>query len=149
MDKTCCEKMVTWPATRKWQDNGERRRKRAGIILTHETTGKVLLVQNFGNKWSFPKGGIESGETAREAARRELREETGISLEESEEEDSIMQLRDQIYFCHTTAREPDYSLVKDKQEITGFAWMCSRCYSEFSVQHAVRRYFEWIRGPLP
>ncbi|CAN5452109.1 hypothetical protein BH24GEM3_BH24GEM3_23560 [soil metagenome] len=32
--------------------------------------------------WEFPKGGVEGGETEREAAERELREETGLGEEE-------------------------------------------------------------------
>ncbi len=38
-----------------------------------------LLVQHHAGHWAFPKGHAEHGETAIQAARRELREETGIS----------------------------------------------------------------------
>src|SRR2546423_9283328 len=45
----------------------------------------VLLVQRdkepYRGKWSFPGGSIEPGETSREAARREAREETGLKVE--------------------------------------------------------------------
>ena len=47
----------------------------AGGIVLHNDT--VLLVCENGNFWGFPKGRIEQGETAQEAAVREIREETG------------------------------------------------------------------------
>jgi 8-oxo-dGTP pyrophosphatase MutT (NUDIX family) len=39
---------------------------------------KLVVVEQHGNSWSFPKGGIEEGETALEAALREIYEETGL-----------------------------------------------------------------------
>lgn len=48
-----------------------------GIVLGPD--GRLVVVEQHGNTWSFPKGGIEEGETAREAAVREIREETGLS----------------------------------------------------------------------
>ena len=40
---------------------------------------RIVLVCQKGASWSFPKGGIEEGETPLEAATREILEETGIS----------------------------------------------------------------------
>jgi bis(5'-nucleosidyl)-tetraphosphatase len=48
-----------------------------GVIVNAE--GKVVLVYQNGNSWSFPKGGIDAGESLLEAARREIQEETGLS----------------------------------------------------------------------
>jgi 8-oxo-dGTP diphosphatase len=54
---------------------------------------RVLLVRRakepYLGKWSFPGGSIEPGETAREAARREAMEETGIDVEVLEVADVI------------------------------------------------------------
>jgi 8-oxo-dGTP pyrophosphatase MutT (NUDIX family) len=47
-----------------------------GVVLN--SNGEVLVVNQKGDSWSLPKGHIDPGETAEEAARRETYEETGI-----------------------------------------------------------------------
>ena len=52
----------------------------AGVILFRRTPEPQYLLLHYGSgHWDFPKGHIEAGEEARETARRELQEETGIS----------------------------------------------------------------------
>ena len=55
----------------------------AGIMLAN-MQGQVFVGQRIdkapeGDAWQMPQGGIDKGETAREAALRELTEETGVS----------------------------------------------------------------------
>ncbi len=40
--------------------------------------GKILVVSQQGHSWSLPKGHLDEGESALEAARREIFEESGI-----------------------------------------------------------------------
>lgn len=51
-----------------------------GIVYRKNDKGKieVLLIQDMKNRWSVPKGKPNKGETLREAAEREIREETGL-----------------------------------------------------------------------
>jgi bis(5'-nucleosidyl)-tetraphosphatase len=64
-----------------------RERHRAAGIVLYRTDGgerRYLLLRSALTRrlvWEFPKGGIESGETELEAAERELREETGVTVD--------------------------------------------------------------------
>ena len=48
------------------------------IIFRRNKQIKYLLLHYEAGHWDFPKGNIEKGETERTAAKRELKEETGI-----------------------------------------------------------------------
>lgn len=51
-----------------------------GVLIFNES-GELLMAHATGQKhWDIPKGGAEEGESPRDAALRELREETGIVL---------------------------------------------------------------------
>ena len=57
-----------------------RRVDSAGVIaLRRRGTETQVLMVRCGPGWAFPKGHIEPGETPRQAALRELREETGLA----------------------------------------------------------------------
>jgi ADP-ribose pyrophosphatase YjhB (NUDIX family) len=49
----------------------------AGGVVTNGE-GKVLVVSQHGTSWSLPKGHIDPGEDALDAAKREIYEESGI-----------------------------------------------------------------------
>lgn len=63
-----------------------RNEKSAGAIVFHrgdlghrEQRIEYLLLRS--TFWGFPKGHVERGESERDAARREIREETGLEVE--------------------------------------------------------------------
>ncbi|NQT33415.1 MAG: NUDIX hydrolase [Candidatus Omnitrophica bacterium] len=50
-----------------------------GVVIKKEKDGiKVLLIKDSYGHWTWPKGHIEEGESPREAAVREISEETGL-----------------------------------------------------------------------
>lgn len=56
--------------------------KKAGVVLyrKREKEIEVLLVKRKKQGWSLPKGKIEKGERTIDAARRELKEEAGVTM---------------------------------------------------------------------
>lgn len=55
-----------------------RKRVSAGVLFT-DPAGKVLLVQpNYKPYWDLPGGIVETGESPRDAAQRETKEELGV-----------------------------------------------------------------------
>ncbi len=52
-----------------------------GVVYRHNPKTKqveILLIQDAKDRWTIPKGHIEEGESARETAKREIGEETGL-----------------------------------------------------------------------
>lgn len=53
---------------------------KAGCVILNDKR-EVLLIGNLeGNKWAFPKGHAEEGETMEQVALREIKEETGLTV---------------------------------------------------------------------
>ena len=60
-----------------------------GGIIKSSSTGKYLLVKGHTGKWSFPKGHREKGETPYDCAKREIYEETGLTIDNIQDKKAI------------------------------------------------------------
>lgn len=50
-------------------------------LKKENTRWKIFIIQHKAGHWGFPKGHSQSGETPKETAERELKEETGLVVE--------------------------------------------------------------------
>ena len=94
-----------------------------GAIVFREDT--VLMIR-VGSRWSFPKGHLEPGETAFQAAKRETREETGIDAEILNEQplaapSAKAQDRRTVWFF--PARYVGGELFPQAEEVSEAAWV--------------------------
>ncbi|MBT2305173.1 NUDIX hydrolase [Variovorax paradoxus] len=111
-----------------------------GVLILNEQ-GQLLLAHATGQKhWDIPKGGAEEGESAREAAIREVREETGIDLAVNSMEElgrmlylprkdlhlfrAVLHTRDcDITACRCTSLFPHHASGAMTPEVDQFKWV--------------------------
>ena len=81
----CCKIKVKPYTTPKFSfEKVHRRRKKAGVFIYDPKTDKVLLIQSRGNFWGPPKGTLQFGESERQCAIREVKEETGLNISDDD-----------------------------------------------------------------
>jgi ADP-ribose pyrophosphatase YjhB (NUDIX family) len=92
---------------------------------------EILLIRDSKNRWTIPKGHIEEGETARQTAEREIREETGL------QEMKVLDWLGKINFRYRRANSlvlmtteiflvkavGDTDKVKSEEWMTNLAWL--------------------------
>lgn len=95
--------------------------RRIAVVALFNEQGRLLMQHRDGkapvspNKWCCPGGGIEPGETAEEAAHRELWEETGLRVDGSLTllwQGMLPQTRNEysLFTARTQARQEDVIL---------------------------------------
>lgn len=107
--------------------------KSCGAIIVYkdknkEKSYKVLLVRNNnGRNYSFPKGHVEKGETEEQTAIREIKEETGLDVEIV---DSFREVSDYCPFGNIKKRVVFFmaqaftdKVVIQKEEIDSYKWV--------------------------
>ena len=102
--------------------------KKCGIILYDIQNKKYFLVKGKkSNKWGFPKGHMEEGESEIDTARREFYEETGYNLPFSSSMDKKYIVKNNIYFIVIIERCNDLIQISeeipDKNEIQELKWL--------------------------
>ena len=113
-------------------------RKKAGVVMTDKEFGKFLIVQSRGRLWGVSKGGMEAGETPKECAFREFREETGVVADLRKFDISTeLTVNTGKYFCIHNQIQHKVCL-NDEFDSTGVGWVTRQCMRDFSKRNLIR-----------
>lgn len=137
-----------------WLTHLEKRASSAGVAL-YDGNGRVLIVKaHYKKYWSFPGGIIDAGETPRQAAVRETREEVGPSVDIDKLDfrlivnraSSIAQTYQFIFESLVDANVLNHVLI-DNKEIESYALVTRE-----DILHENRVYsasvIEWSKGTV-
>lgn len=134
------------------------RESAGGIVVGLD--GRVVVVHQWGATWSFPKGGVEHGESHLDAARREIWEETGISdLELHAELGSYERYsmgRDHGELVHVGMRKRTFylfstratDLVPQEHEVTDARFVTLDQAMELLTHHKDKEFLSHVRAAV-
>ena len=112
---------VAFPVVRAWWFI--RRRPHRGALVAIWVDGAVLLIRSsYRAGWSFPGGGIKTGESPAEAAAREVMEEVGLSVMVAEPAvvvEGAWDWRPETVFVYRVTLEGEPRLRLDHREVVG------------------------------
>jgi ADP-ribose pyrophosphatase YjhB (NUDIX family) len=105
-----------------------------GIIYRRAGAKKgieILLIQDSRGRWTIPKGHIEEGETPRQAAEREIQEETGLKEMKVldwlgkinfryRRANSLVLMTTEIFLVEALGKT---DVIKPEKWMTGLSWM--------------------------
>ena len=92
-----------------------------GVILISKYKNVLLVKGRKVNKWSFPKGHLQSDESSFDCAMRECFEETGICLKDTNY-NHYKKLYSGGYFIYLDTEEYNFN-IQDNLEICDIAWI--------------------------
>ena len=103
--------------------------KKAGMFIFDQETKRVLLIQSRGKLWGFPKGSLNIGESYKDGAVREVYEETGLVIDQSEFGDiAYRPVSKTIYFLLYKSECPvSIAHGPHDNDATGIGWIHLNC----------------------
>ncbi len=109
---------------------GLKREKSCGALVYRKQDDKIellVLKHRYGGHWSFPKGHVENGENEHQTALREVKEETGLSIDllegfrKSVEYYPKPNVKKQVVYFLGHAR--DDKVKKQEEEVSEIKWV--------------------------
>jgi 8-oxo-dGTP pyrophosphatase MutT (NUDIX family) len=107
--------------------------KKSGSFIYDSESNKILLVQSRGQMWGCPKGSIKDLENTIDCAIREVKEETGIELDEKQlSESRYLIINSKALYYFVQMKENDVFIQNQiiDNDANGIGWFNIDCLEE-------------------
>lgn len=106
---------------------------KAGGMIIYKN--KILIVQSNSNKWGFPKGTRNRGESVLECAIREIKEETSVVVTLTENDRLLYSFNNTVIYYKKLNCKPEINIshiIREQKDCTGIAWIRLSCLKKQS-----------------
>ena len=122
--------------------------------MIFNSEGKILLIksQKWENRYIFPGGHVEFGETLEEALKREIKEETNLEVEEIKFFTNLEFIKPEDYYkkglhfvgIEFTCKAVSLEVKLDERESFEFIWIKPEDSLNLDLQNQVRKSIELL-----
>lgn len=106
---------------------------KAGSMIIYKN--KILIVQSNLNKWGFPKGTRNQGESVLDCAIREIKEETSLVVALTEKDRLLYRVNNTVIYYKKLNYKPRINIghiIREQKDCTGIAWIRLSCLKKQS-----------------
>ena len=112
---------------------------KSGGLLYDNLKDSILIIQSRGNLWGIPKGTLEEGESYMDGSIREIYEETGLTINKDQMQQSI-QVDDTClyYFIPFAECNVDIQTHIKYNDANSIGWVKLKCLKEMIKQNKIK-----------
>ena len=140
----CCTFLVSQYKKIEWLDGDgwkqtAQKIKKSGCFIYDPESNKILLIQSRGQLWGPPKGSIQENEDMISCAVREVKEETGIDVKESEFCETIILKGTSVYYVLKLSEQYVYPQTHiSGNDANSIGWIKLDCLKKMIDQDKMR-----------
>jgi len=143
-EKGCCKYLLSKPCEKKFLNRNDdddpyiKRYKKSGVFVFDPKADKILLVQSRGQYWGPPKGSLNSDETVKEAAIREVKEETGLTISEEQLNNyTTVKGKSLYYFVEIPVCNVTVQTHIEDNDANGVGWFSPDCLHDLVQKNVI------------
>jgi ADP-ribose pyrophosphatase YjhB (NUDIX family) len=131
----CCNYIITPYVGNDSYMRPKTKIKKAGGFVYDREKNKILLVQSRGQLWGPPKGTMQDNEIPIDCAIREIKEETGVSVNENIfKGHAVIKSKAVYYYIEASSDEKEWQVGPqnhiENNDANGIGWFTIDCLNE-------------------